>query len=492
MNKISTDQSSETIIDPEKLQSTQYHGIFWSFLFIANLMAVFYSFYYVVHNTISCKCLIYFLFTEYKEFYEFQSIFPQVNNLDFYYLLLAIKKCIIVALMATIVSNFGHLFIAIILPKLYLHINLFLSLALLVAPAVSLLFVDFSFLRKTHKTDEISILPIIISLVVAIIGFWQFFYRKKCLHVSKSLIVTSSSIILKHPRLIIIEFFETMVLFVSNSMLIFSIQLMSSYANQIEFSKWLYLYGLFSYYWILMTVYYACYMTTAGVAAFEYLQGNKKTLPTNVVMMSFKRALTQQFGYAVVSGLFLPIIQVFKFFLDRFKPEYRVNRKNDGIVEIIVDKIFNLIYYLFWIAFACVDKCFDEVTRYALIYCAVFGCRMRDGFKRYKQKGFHPQILRLQHSSMHAGVLYWNYFFFIVLACSLAAILHYYTFQKESMQLPITMFITIIFMTSFFSILSTLISTTTDTLFLVFLEHPDLVKEEYHELFEKLDKAKSD
>ena len=65
-----------------------------------------------------------------------------------------------------------------------------------------------------------------------------------------------------------------------------------------------------------MTIYYTCYMTTAGVVGYKFFLGNNKKVPKNSVLASFKRAITKNFGSACFAGLILVFIEIFKALVD--------------------------------------------------------------------------------------------------------------------------------------------------------------------------------
>lgn len=450
------------------LKSNKYQCLLWAFLFILNIVATFSILFYIVQKTMGFRCLLNILFTKKKGFHEFQKSFPDFQYIDLYYLFLSMRRCVILALIATLLVNIFHLLITVVFPSLYIALNIYSNLILLVLPLTSFLWMVVDDLRKGGDINDISLVFAIFSLLLAIFGVFQFLYRRKFEHTSTSLIRGSSSLISEHPTLALFEIVHLFVLFVTNSMLIIGTKISTSFKEKVTFNPYIYLYTLFSYYWTLMTLYYLAYMITGGsTASCFYDKENGET--KNIVSASVKRVITKQFGCAAKAGLLFPIIQVLKYILEIFNPKHYHLRHHHN------DESNNPSFS------------FRQFSRQTLIYCAVFGCSYKDASNRLIKKNLNTRIRKLQGNSIISGCLISNFFFLLVAALGLAGVLYYYHSEKNPKPLPITMMITVTYMLSFFTILSSLIISTTDSLMLIYLEDPEVLKKHFPSLYDTLE-----
>lgn len=451
-------------IDDSSLESSKRHCIFWAVLFVINTITTFYVLYYLIQKTMGFRCLMNILFTKKKGFHEFQRSFPDFDYIDLYYLFINMRKCVILALIATIMVNLIHLLITVIIPTLYIKINIYLNLTIFISPLLSFLWMTINSIQKDGDLHNVSFIFAIFSSLLATFGVFQFLYRRQFTHTSTALMKGSSSLILKHPALALFEFVHLSVLFVTNSMLIIGTKISTSFKEKVTFNPYIYLYTLFSYYWTLMTLYYLAYMITGGATASVFYRGETN----HGVSSSIKRVMFQEFGIAAAAGLLFPIIQVLKYVLEIFNPKhYHLTHHDKDEVD----------YQQF---------SFSQFSRQTLIYCAVFGCTYKNAAERLRKKNLNIKINKLQHHSIISGCLISNFFFLLVAALGLAGVLYYYHSEKNPKQLPITMMITTTYMLSFFTILSSLIISTTDALILAYLEDPEVLDKNFHSLFKSL------
>lgn len=458
-----TDKEKESI-DDSSLKSSKRHGVVWTILFFLNTIVTFYVLYYLIQKTMGFRCLLNILFTKKKGFHEFQRSFPDFDYIDLYYLFLNMRKCVIIALLATLLVNIIHLLTTVVFPTLYIRLNIFLNLSLFVFPLISFLSMAVHSYQKDGDFHNVSPIFVIFSALLAAFGILQFNYRRQFLHTSTALMKGSSSLILKHPALAFFEIVHLTVLFTTNSMLIIGTKISTSFKEKVTFNPYIYLYTLFSYYWTLMTLYYLAYMITGGATASVFYRGETK----NGVSSAIKRVMFQEFGIAASAGLLFPIIQVLKYVLEIFNPKhYHLSHHKEDEKDL---QTFS----------------FSQFSRQTLIYSAVFGCSYKDATDRLRKKNLNIKINKLQRHSIISGCLISNFFFLLIAACGLAGVIYYYHSEKNPKQLPITMMITITYMLSFFTILSSLIISTTDALILAYLEDPDVLNSNFHSLYKTL------
>lgn len=460
-----------------------YHGLIWSFLFLINLLITFIACYYIIDESIGFKTALN-LFSLGKQNYN-----DALNlNPDFYQSIIMMKKSIKLAILATFISNIAHLLYAFIFPKFYIQFYLIISLILSLIPAIILFIPQTSLLNSDY-----SIWGAIFALISAGIGILIFFIYQKYVGTSAELMKTSVRILAKHPSLIIVDIIQSILLLFITLIYSIIITILKFYSSEKEYSISIYAYGIFSYYWILMTVYYTCYMTTAGVIGFECYLGNSNSIPSNLVFFSFKRSITKNFGCAAFAGFILAVIQTLNFIVEYLNPEKRKEKKksneNDDNNDDKKDNaalllIMTILYYLFKFILSILESYFSYISRQALIYCAVYGCSYKEGCRRYHQNGFYDKMHKLQHESIISGATGTNYLLFMLLTGFIVYNLQMTAYNDAAIA-SLTVFLTEVFMLVF-TFSNSLVSNASDTIFLCYLENPSAINLNHHNLYKRI------
>ena len=499
MSKSPTPIRNEKDFLRKNRSSTEYHSTIWAILFYNNLLITIYMFYYTIDQTIGFNCCFDIIFSKYKNLQSLILDYPDFNNDEFYQIFNFVKYGLIFSLIGTIGANILHFIYAIILPSLYIYINLFANMILFFLPLPFIVYkynINFS---GEGNQDTRSIVYFIIGVIIAIIGIILFFYRRRFVKTSASMMKSSSRILLKHPSLFLIEIIQSILLLIINSLYVIGITISQYYSAKLNLNPTVYIYATFSYYWILMTTYYVTYMTISGVVGYEFYLGNHSSMPKLIVFYSFRRALTYQFGCACYAGLILSLIHVLKTIIDWLKPKDKKERyslyEEKSIFMDIIEFVKTIIYYLLYIIIFIIERMIRSVSKHALIYCSIFGVSFSEACRRWKKQSFSDKFTKLQHSIIISGSLFTNYFISSIFAVIISLYLcfkYFPDFQLQSKFSYITIVSTIVLMASFYYVLSSLITTTSDTLYLCFLEQPQLLNKKYNSLYKSLSRIKKE
>lgn len=472
-------------------RTSRCHGLSWSILFLVNLTITFFVTYYVINSTVGFELSMKMFTSNLDNVDEIK----ETDNQNFYLTMKYVKRSIKFAVVATVISNLLHLFYVITFPKTYIQVHLVLNLIYSLIPAICL------FLPQTasFRQGSNSLWGIFITLAFAGLGIWSFQYLRKFVDTSAALMKSAATLLKKHPSLLLVEIIQSFVLLSINIVYMVCITAIQNYSETVHFNPLIYVYGVFTYYWIIMTVYYTCYMTIAGVIGYEFYHRNTGTIPNNLVFSSFKKAITTNFGSAVFAGFILAIIQTLKFLVEFLNPENRKKKKKEKKDNDDDDKkedsaALRILLYVLYISLNCVlsilESYFSYMSRQALVYCAVFDCSYKEGCTRFHQQGFLNRINKLQHESMISGATGTNYILFAILA----GVAVYYgqslIFHDEHEHLLLSVLFTEVLMIVFYTFTNSLVTTTSDTLFLCYMENPSSLNRNDHELYSKLEKVK--
>lgn len=476
--------------------SLEYHGTIWAILFYINLMVTLYLFYSVIDQTIGVKWCIDMIFSKYQNIQTLLKTSPDYNVDDFYQLISYAKQGFVYSLIGAVVANTIHFMYAIIFSSLYININLYANLILFLSPLIVLMYTG-KFMLSDSIDSSNTFLYSIVSIIIAIIGVILFLYRRQYVKTSSAIMKSSSKILLKHPSLFVMEVLQSFILLIINAMYVITLVIFYYYSTKLNLNLYGYLYASFTYYWILMTTYYVGYMTTSGVVGYEFYLGNHSSMPNLIVLRSFKRAITYQFGCACYAGLILSLFQLLKNIIDWLRPKEKKKGYDDydSILVRILDFIRTFLYYALYLLVLLFEKMFRSVSKHALIYCSIFGVSFSDACYRWNRQSFSDKFTKIQHSLLISGSLLTNYVISTIISVLISIGLCYKMcpdFQIKSNFSYITFAFTIALMTSFYYVLNSLITTTADTLYLCFLEQPHLLSKKFNTLYKSLEKIKTD
>jgi hypothetical protein len=244
-----------------------------------------------------------------------------------------------------------------------------------------------------------------------------------------------------------------------------------------QWSPALFIYLVFSYSWITLTLSYVVYLAICGVAASWYFLNDTEYMPKYPVLQSLKRALTTSFGSACFAGFLLAIIQMLKSIVE--------SNSRNGIIAIL-----KCIAICILLIIECIMKL---VTRYALIYCAIFGLSFKQGCLRWLELSTDRFATLLAGGLIINLATSYNMILFAIGTGLLGFGIGYGVFDDAEWFSRILMSVlTCVFaaLMSFalFAVYSEPVITMSDTLLVCFLEAPERLLSSAAELYESLKK----
>lgn len=244
------------------------------------------------------------------------------------------------------------------------------------------------------------------------------------------------------------------------------------YVEVCQISAAVYIYVILSYFWITITTGYVVYMTGAGLAASWYFLNGTEYFPKSPVWQSFKRACTTSFGSAAYAGLILAVIQTLKTLVNMSG-----NSDNTllNVLRCIAMCILNIL-----------EACVRWITRYALIYCAIYGVPFKEGCRRWAELSCKRFCDVLIEGCVISQVLTYNFFVFVIGAALIGLGVGYLAFPDNDTAKIFVPCFTAIFMCCIFLIYSQSIEVMADTIFVCFAESPDNLKTTANELYESM------
>jgi hypothetical protein len=141
-----------------------------------------------------------------------------------------------------------------------------------------------------------------------------------------------------------------------------------------EHAGGLYFYLFFSYLWIQFTLNYIVYMTGAGVAARDYFMRGTEYMPQSPVLDSLRLALTTSLGSAACAALLLAVIRTLRAMLESSRANGDGENRHAGL---------EVVRCLAMCLLALLEGFARFMSRYALIYCAVWGVPYGEGCRRW-------------------------------------------------------------------------------------------------------------
>jgi hypothetical protein len=140
---------------------------------------------------------------------------------------------------------------------------------------------------------------------------------------------------------------------------------------ELGYNKWIYLYVVFTFFWISYTLSYVVYLTLSGLGASWYFLTGTEYESKHPVWDSFKRAMSTSFGSAAVAAFTIAVIEVLRFLAKSG------GGKDQGAMAILRCLALCIL--------AILEACVKWINRYALIYCAVFGVPFKEGCRRWAE-----------------------------------------------------------------------------------------------------------
>lgn len=406
---------------------------------------------------------------------------------DYENIIIHIKAYFFVAIFSVIFSNVLHLLLASLFPKTYVNISSYAYIFLFFSISAMINFFIF-FIHQKIASQQIRNIFIIIGITSAVIGILLILYIKKYNQSSILLIKASSSLIGKYPFLLFLAFIQSALLFIMNFIFTLIITLSFTPIWPITHVVTLILYLLFSYYWIASTLYYICYMTISVVVKNEF-----QCKTTFSSFSTFVKIITCQFNNAVFAGLALTMMQFNQHRAAKKKPKLHILVKNRNKFIRILVGIFEIpgfvLSYLMTFVFSVMESVLRDISSNALIYCVLYECSYKEGTEKWLKEGVDERINKFNQNVMIKNILFCHRVIFTVLALLFSMLtLYLYGNLLEIYDFIVTFVLTLILMHSGFSILCTLIKTTSETLFICFVETPQNMNERFKSLYLQLNK----
>jgi len=308
-------------------------------------------------------------------------------------------------------------------------------------------------------------IPIFLFLVALVL----FFCCRKYFPLTIAIMKMSVRILWDNPSLIVVELIQTGITLVSS--IFFAISFVLIVIN--EWSYLVYLYYVFSYFWVTITFGYVIYMTSAGVASTWYFLTNSAYYPESPVWASFKRAFTTSFGSASVAGFLLAAVKTLQYIVEQARKE----TKN-----------------LLCAVLACIALCLlailktfvEFMNRYALIYCATFGVPFFEGCRRWLELSCKKFVGLIANSLLVDGMINYHIIVFSVLSVVLGVLLGMIIDSGNALLIAVVAILSLVFCIAIISVLQMPITTMCDALYVCFAENPERLKSSAYELYESL------
>jgi len=270
-----------------------------------------------------------------------------------------------------------------------------------------------------------------------------------------------------HPMIFLVCLIAIVIEFVFN--IIFEFAFFFILLNQ--WSYVLYLYYLFSYYWVITTNFYTFYLISANLAALNYFLEGTEYYPENALWDSVKKSLTKTFGSASLAGFISAIL---------YTLEYLASELMDA--DNIVLKIIGCICYCI---LCCLEAIFHHVSRYGLFYVTVYNVPFLEGARRFTEIQVKKFINTFMGECILETSLTYNSYVFGLISIVLGIVIGwgsfvYYMDKNMEVAAIITLVfypIFVIFCTEIFLwVLLNPAETITYALFICFTEYPERLK----------------
>ncbi|OHS93533.1 XYPPX repeat family protein [Tritrichomonas foetus] len=316
-------------------------------------------------------------------------------------------------------------------------------------------------------------------LCTAVFSLFWYCLAKSRIPFSSQIFKQTTTIILHHPSIVVFCLFQTILDFA----LTLGYLYVCLVCNVLEYNPLWYVYCVFSYTWITLTLKYVNYMTGAGLAASWYFLGNTPQYPKYPVLDSFKRATTTSFGSACFASLILAVIQAIRALINITTQ----NQRDDNDRENHGSQIFlNVIRCMALCILDLLESVVRWMSRYALIYCSIYGVPYAEGCRRWAELNCHRFVNVLVDGCVIRDAI--NYHFIIFVAGSGLAGWAVASGLFASASGP---YIFMILMTVFFTMSSMMlinepILTISDTLLICFAENPETLRTKDPNLYQVL------
>ncbi|OHT02962.1 XYPPX repeat family protein [Tritrichomonas foetus] len=433
----------------------KYNDLCWLIFFWINFIA-----------TIALIGYLFFRFSEYLDDQKSQVNNYSNNNDDDDENNKLIYKALGIGIAIGVGVNIIHYCYATFAPVIYIKMGMFIGVI------VSILCVVVPVIQGYYYA-------LIFPLITTVLTFCMYCCMRRYIKLSAAVMAVTTKIICRYPTVLLLVILQSVlevVISVFFSLSFFIVEIT-------DFSRYVYIYLILSFFWITITFGYVTYMTGSGLAASWYFLNNTEYFPKHPVWESFKRASTTSFGSASLAGFLLAVIKTLEFIIQSD------NSNNDGDNSAI-----KLIVCLLKCIALCILKileaCFTFINRYALIYCAVFGVPFKEGCRRWAELSCHRFCNVLLSGCCIGNALSYNGLIFTLGSGAIGFGIGCAVFGGEKSQnfeqTLFTLVFAVVFTFAIFAVYSQPIITVSDTILVCFSEAPEKLKTSANELYENL------
>jgi hypothetical protein len=316
----------------------------------------------------------------------------------------------------------------------------------------------------------ISLYFIIFAAVVAVTILLQSIFKCRQLKFTACVMKSSTVILKKYPSLIVFN----LVMFLIQSLFsyLFSTGAIMIWAN--KYSPGLYVYLVFSYYFITRTLSYFTYSVCAGVAtAWYFLNGSEYEIK-QPFLRAFKNSIGPNFGTCALAGFIESITKVIEFLNEQ------KNLSPSNIVKCCIAVCCCCIL--------CTLRCLLNVfSKFSLIYCAMFGVPAKEGARRW----LRTKKITLVKQVIRSTIITTTFDFYrkcgSVIGSSVGALIAVFYFAKDSPHVVFMATMGAFFAFAGVFMISQPIIVLADTLFIGFGEAPHRLKTGAKEVYDLFD-----
>lgn len=358
----------------------------------------------------------------------------------------------------------GHFCYAASAPLLYVQWGMFISVAFSVISVFIPLFMG-SMWGGVYP---------VIACVLSIV--WYFMVQGK-IPFSATMLSKAVDLIIAHPSIMAVSAGQ-MVIDVFMAMLY---TVLAVRMSENIYAPVIWVYFAFTYYWIVYTVNYVAYMTGAGVAARDYFLKGTEFYPVQPVWDSLQMAATRSLGSAAKAGLILATIEALKQMMAMMKQQRGDGDERNNRVNVVTAILECVILCFLEIAYAMVKF----MSRYGLIYCAIYGIPYNEGCRRWVELRFTKYIDVIITDNIVGTCMMFNMMVFSAGSGFLGLWIGGLMFQEQVARI-ITAVSSLIAALILFVLFEQPFTVMMDTWLLAFVEEPERMKATDPELYEKL------
>ena len=314
-------------------------------------------------------------------------------------------------------------------------------------------------------------------LLTALLSLFWYCAAKSRIPFSSAIFKQTTNLILAHPSIIVFCFIQTVLDLVINIAYVFVSYCVIIFGYN---PLWV-VYSVFSYTWITTTLRYVNYMTGAGLGASWYFLYNTPHYPKHPVLKSFKRAATTSFGSAAFAGFILAAIQALRALIN-LRTERRNNNNNENRGSEI---LFQIVRCMALCILNILEMYTKWISRYALIYCSIYGVPFSEGCRRFAELQCHKFINVLVDGCVIRDGINYNFIIFTV-GSGFVGWLAAAVFYSASSLYAVTIAMTVVFTMVILLLMNEPMLTISDTLLICFAECPNRLRETNPDLYQIL------